>query len=340
MAPRAPHPLQMVLDLFGRGAQPALPAASPPVPPAMPAETLAQAPAPAVSPAPDDMPADACDDGPAVPDALDAPDASDTLAAHPQANGRIELLGQPVAYLLIRAPRRSIGFLIDGDGLRVRAPRAARQADIEQALREKADWIVRKLREFGQRQQQRQSGRLVWQDGMQLPYLGQPLTVRLGPGPLAAPVLIVRRGRDRIGLRLQREAEGNGSAVLWVGLPAQAPGEALRELVAAWLQHQARALFEQRLAVYAPALAVRWTRLALTNARTRWGSATSTGHIRLNWRLVHFRLPVIDYVVAHELAHLRVMDHSPRFWQTVASVMPDYAARRQELRQGAVPEWA
>ncbi|MEN9376482.1 MAG: hypothetical protein RL710_1639, partial [Pseudomonadota bacterium] len=61
--------------------------------------------------------------------------------------------------------------------------------------------------------------------------------------------------------------------------------------------------------------------------------------IRLNWRLVHFRQPVIDYVVAHELSHLRVMDHSARFWDTVESVVPDYAVLRAQLKDDSVPRW-
>lgn len=212
-------------------------------------------------------------------------------------------------------------------------------ADVESALREKADWILRKLGEAGQRQASQAAARIVWADGAELPYLGR----RLGAGPLAAPVVIFRLGRDRIGVRLQEpasESDEADAATLWVGLPPSAHADDLCKLVAAWLQHQARSLFEQRLAVYASPLGVRWTRLALTNARTRWGSATSDGHIRLNWRLLHFRLPVIDYVVAHELSHLRVMDHSPRFWQTVASVMPDYDALRAELKQTVLPAWA
>ena len=92
------------------------------------------------------------------------------------------------------------------------------------------------------------------------------------------------------------------------------------------------ALFVQRLDHFAPQLGVRWRKLSLSNAGTRWGSASANGSIRLNWRLVHFRLPVIDYVVVHELSHLRVMDHSPQFWSTVASVMPDYAVLRSELK--------
>ena len=74
-------------------------------------------------------------------------------------------------------------------------------------------------------------------------------------------------------------------------------------------------------------------RLALSSAQTRWGSASADGAIRLHWRLVHFALPTIDYVVAHELAHLRHMDHSPRFWDVVRSVVPDYEEARARLRQ-------
>ena len=77
---------------------------------------------------------------------------------------------------------------------------------------------------------------------------------------------------------------------------------------------------------------MRWTRLRLSSANTRWGSARADGSIRLNWRLMHYRPAIIDYVVAHELSHLRVMDHSPRFWDTVATVVPDYAALRRSLR--------
>jgi len=102
---------------------------------------------------------------------------------------------------------------------------------------------------------------------------------------------------------------------------------------------QARALFEARLQHFAPQLGVQWQRLSLSSASTRWGSASADGRIRLNWRLIHHRLPVIDYVVAHELSHLRVMDHSPRFWDTVEQVVPDYAVLRQTLRDHPLPPW-
>jgi predicted metal-dependent hydrolase len=102
---------------------------------------------------------------------------------------------------------------------------------------------------------------------------------------------------------------------------------------------QAKRIFEERLNLYAPQLKVQWTKLSLSSAGTRWGTAKSDGSIRLNWRLVHFRMSVIDYVVVHELSHLRVMDHSPRFWSTVESIMPDYAALRGQLKDDAIPRW-
>jgi predicted metal-dependent hydrolase len=102
---------------------------------------------------------------------------------------------------------------------------------------------------------------------------------------------------------------------------------------------QAKELFAQRLDHFAALLGVRWKRLSLSNAGTRWGSAGSDGSIRLNWRLIHFRPAVIDYVVAHELSHLRVMDHSPRFWDTVRTVVPDYAVLRGQLKDDGLPKW-
>ena len=102
---------------------------------------------------------------------------------------------------------------------------------------------------------------------------------------------------------------------------------------------QARRVFTERLDHFAPRLGVMWRKLALSNAGTRWGTAHSDGLIRLNWRLIHFRLPVIDYVVAHELSHLRVMDHSPRFWDTVGTVVPEYAELRRQLKEEALAPW-
>jgi predicted metal-dependent hydrolase len=124
---------------------------------------------------------------------------------------------------------------------------------------------------------------------------------------------------------------------LHLGLPQHAsPRRRCATLVQSWLQRQARRVFEERCAMFATRLGVRVRRIGLSSATTRWGSASADGSIRLHWRLVHFALPVIDYVVTHELAHLREMNHSPAFWDVVRSVMPDYPRHRATEREAAV----
>jgi predicted metal-dependent hydrolase len=97
-------------------------------------------------------------------------------------------------------------------------------------------------------------------------------------------------------------------------------------------------VFEERCAQYAaaPGRADAPPERSVRPA-TRWGSASADGSIRLSWRLVHFRLPVIDYVVAHELAHLREMNHSAAFWEVVRSALPDFEQARGALRHEVLP---
>ncbi|ARU06591.1 hypothetical protein CCO03_02285 [Comamonas serinivorans] len=120
---------------------------------------------------------------------------------------------------------------------------------------------------------------------------------------------------------------------LHVSLPAQADATRWHAAVLSWLQGLARRHFAARLDHFAPLVGVRWQRMGLTNARTRWGSASSDGSIRLHWRLIQLPPELADYVIVHELAHLHEMNHSPRFWAIVARVMPDYAQHRRALKQ-------
>ncbi|WP_287984913.1 SprT family zinc-dependent metalloprotease [Diaphorobacter sp.] len=246
---------------------------------------------------------------------------------HPRASREVVLGHAVVAYALQRARRRSIGFTVGADGLSVRAPAWVTLAAVDAALREKSDWILRKLGEARERQQRLEHARIVWQDGAVLPYLGMPLQVVLNPAESVAGAL-------------RTAGEGADAArQLHIGLPAVARPEQIRDAVQAWLMRGARQHFTGRLDHFAPQLDVRWTRLRLSSAQTRWGSARADGSICLNWRLLHYPPSVIDYVVAHELAHLRVMDHSPRFWDTVRSVVPDYAALRRQLHDEPAPLW-
>jgi predicted metal-dependent hydrolase len=255
---------------------------------------------------------------------------------HPQASREVLLGDAVVAYALQRARRRTIGFTVGADGLSVRAPGWVTLSAVDAALREKADWILRKLAEARDRQQRLEGGRIVWAHGAVLPYLGEPLTVVLDPshgfagrGGALVPSAPPSAGEE--GIAVARS--------LHIGLPHSASAAQIRDAVQAWLMRDACRHFTARLDHFAPLLGVRWASLRLSSAQTRWGSAKADGSIRLNWRLLHYRPAIIDYVVAHELAHLRVMDHSPRFWDTVATVVPDYAVLRSRLRDEPAPLW-
>ena len=249
--------------------------------------------------------------------------------AHPRATRRIQLGTTDVAYAFRRGKRRTIGMAVGPDGLEVSAPRWVTLGEVESALREKADWIARKLLEMQDRQQQLGAARIVWRDGVVVPYLGESLQV----------VLDSSSALKKNSAQFEAASSTSPMHTLRVGLPLTAEPAQIRDAAQAWLMRQAKALFTERLNHFAPQLGVQWQRLSLSSAATRWGSASAQGAIRLNWRLVHHKLAVIDYVVAHELSHLRVMDHSPRFWDTVHSVMPDYAERRRVLKDEPLPPW-
>ncbi len=280
---------------------------------------------------------------------------------HPQASRELLLGDALVAYALQRVRRRSIGFTVGADGLSVRAPTWVTLAAVDAALREKSGWIVRKLGEARERQQTQEGSRIVWTDGAVLPYLGEPLQLVLDPGHRCASkggALVVPAAQAARAMRDDAhpvrsacsvgadEAQGVipsglGAEIrsLHIALPHSASPAQIRDAVQAWLMRDAHRHFTARLDHFAPLLGVRWASLRLSSAQTRWGSAKADGSIRLNWRLLHYRPAVIDYVVAHELAHLRVMNHSPQFWSTVATVVPEYRQLRGELREKPAPLW-
>lgn len=236
----------------------------------------------------------------------------------PQTRKRqILIQDQILEYELRRSKRRSIGFLIADEGLRITAPRWVTLTDIEQAIQEKQQWIITKLREKRELVKKRLQATTRWEDGARLPYLGSHLTLRISHQNRATATY---------------DAEQN---TLHISLRPDYHEQQLKDLVQNWLKQEAKRVFNQRMPVFAQRLGVNYHSMSLSSAGTRWGSCTSQGKIRLNWRLIHFSPEIIDYVVAHELSHLREMNHSPQFWATVESIYPDYEHAKRKLRQHA-----
>lgn len=252
---------------------------------------------------------------------------------HPAATREALLGDMVVAYQFRRGKRRTIGFSVGAEGLVVSAPKWVPLYEIDKAVQEKAGWIVAKLQETRARHNRLEAARIQWRDGTTLPFLGETVALVIDP----------RHAFGGVGGELKiTDAAGDPASpqkTLHIGLAHDATVNQIRDSVQAWLMRQAKQIFTERLNHFAPHLGVQWRKLSLSSAGTRWGSASADGAIRLNWRLIHFKLSVIDYVVVHELSHLRVMDHSPRFWDTVRTVMPDYAQLRSQLKDEVVPRW-
>jgi len=241
----------------------------------------------------------------------------------PQLTGDLDkrqlLVGEYILeYVLKRSSRHSIGFTVDDTGLYVTAPKRCSLADIDNAIRAKQHWILSKLDERRQRRAARlEKPPIVWDDGARLPYLGEEITLRLYQAPRN------RTEFDPVAMELS------------MGLVQGATEQLLKERVKNWYKAQAEGLFQQRLDLYAARLGVQYAGFSLSSADTRWGSCTAQRTIRLNWKLMHFSLPLVDYVVAHELAHILEMNHSARFWANVGRIYPQYEEAKQLLRKRA-----
>jgi len=228
---------------------------------------------------------------------------------------RIALGQELFDYRLRRARRRSIGFQIDDGGLTVSAPRWVTLAEIEAAIVEKQRWIRAKVAKWHDWRRKRRLHEVRWASGGVLPFLGTHLTLHLRTD---APLTSLHAKAD--------------SRELHVALPAHASEQQVRDAVQAWLQAQARRVFGERIALLAAPMTTRLRGWTLSSARSQWGSCTHDGRIRLNWRLIHFSLAVIDYVIAHELAHLSEMNHGMRFWKTVGAILPGFESARDEIK--------
>jgi predicted metal-dependent hydrolase len=219
------------------------------------------------------------------------------------APARALIEGRLVAYTIKRsARRRTLSLRIDEAGLRVGAPVDATRAAIERALQRHAAWIIEKLGEWSTRR----TTAVTWRDGDMLMLKGAPIALRC--------------------LSHATRAEVRDDAIV-------APAADTERHVVAALHDAALACYVERVAHYCGALGVPTPQVRLSSARTRWGSCHIDGRILLNWRMIQMPMPLIDYVVAHEVAHLREMNHSRRFWALVERLEPQYADRRRAIRR-------
>lgn len=220
---------------------------------------------------------------------------------------QVVLAGGALEYVLVRRRgRRGVGLKVDETGLTVSAPLTMPLARVEAVMGDSERWIRRKLEEW----RGRQVPEIRWEEGTWLTYRGRPVSLRICPA-------------GRASVRLEGEE-------LRVAVREPDP-DSVRRAVTSWYKHSAREHLAGRVRELALRAAITPPRFLLSSAMSRWGSCNSRREVRLAWRLVKAPEPLIDYVVCHELAHLRHMNHSAAFWAEVARQCPDYEAHRAEL---------
>lgn len=227
----------------------------------------------------------------------------------------VQLGSHVVSYTLRQGPRRRrMSLTVDDRGLLVGAPVRARMVHIDAFIQTHEAWVLEKLAEHDTRNANRH---FVIQDGARMPWLGGEIELRLSFEPDES------HGRSHCCWH-----EDHLMVVVQAGTGQAELGKIVRRAV----QHRAFSLFETRLHHYALCMGLTPPVLSLSSARTRWGSCSLKSGIRINWRLIHLSQQLIDYVIVHELAHLREMNHSPKFWAVVSRVYPDWICARNALK--------
>ena len=230
--------------------------------------------------------------------------------------------GTELSYTIRRSPRRKKTVAVTVDptgGILVVAPERVATDRLDSIVGRKAEWIVRRIRRAGAHRAALSPREFV--SGESVLYLGRHYRLKVNP-------------------------DATGPAKLrggWLHVPAAGGGQDLAEIragVVAWFRRRAAERLPERVAAWHAKAGVPMPHVKLASQQKRWGSCDQAGTIRLNWRIIQAPMRLVDYVVVHELVHLRHRGHGRDYWQAVGRVMPDYERRRRDLRErGAFLVW-
>lgn len=225
--------------------------------------------------------------------------------------GKITLLGRDIPYTIKRSYHARYARLEirSETGLTVIVPRRYRIDSISEFLEQKSKWIIKTLDRHNRTLPRKRGG---LKSGDTVPYLGRNIEIVVRPMREKYVQLSMLGDRLLIGSRIQQND----------------PDQTLEM----WYRRQAEVLFRRKLEETSKLLGIRYGRLNIRGQKTRWGSCSRLGTISLNWKLIMVPEPVIDYVIIHELAHIKEMNHSRKFWQLVARHCPQWQEQRSWLR--------
>ncbi len=218
-----------------------------------------------------------------------------------------------IQYEVVRSRRRRTASIkVEPGQVRVMVPSWVDDAWIANWVQEKRHWISQKQQQLGA---QTSAHEIIIEQGAQVPFMGQGLNLTYG---LAGQAGVTLQG-DQLQISLSRRG-------------SRAPEIRAEEALRGWYQREAENYLAQRLQYWQALMGLNPTGLRVKGFRRRWGSCDNRGGIALNWRLIMTPPELIDYVLVHELAHLKHFNHSARFWALVARFVPEYREYREALQ--------
>jgi len=227
-----------------------------------------------------------------------------------------------IEFTVVYKKRKTIGLSISvKDGLKVFSPKWVSKKQIRDIVEQKAEWILKKLSEFADRPKE-----LVLESGAELLFLGFNHKLEIL--------------EDSRLTKVQIEKTKSGITISSSLLPLTAMSSLddryqIHSNLVLWYKKQAETIINLRINELSEQMQVKPSKVTIRHQKTRWGSCSSKGAININWRLVMMPLAVIDYVLVHELAHLKHLDHSKNFWNFVQTFLPDFQTRKLLLKEYA-----
>ena len=229
----------------------------------------------------------------------------------------IENYDSRIYYTLFKTKRKTIEITVDRNGeVKVSAPFRISEKQICEVVQKKADWIVKKVNEVRERNSNLVCRQFV--SGEKFLYLGKEYTLE-----------IVEKDLSKAEVLMQ---EDTMAVYISQGLSEESRKQAIKEALIKWYRQRFAEIVKERIEKYSLQLKVAPCKVVIKDQKTRWGSCSKKGNINLNWRLVMAPIDIIDYVVVHELCHLKFMNHSKDFWNLVKSILPNYTEGREWLK--------
>jgi len=232
--------------------------------------------------------------------------------------GTVKIGSKVIDYEVIRTDRKSLGIHIEPKrGIIVRSPKQITDEKIKEIVKGKGSWILEKLDEIAEIKPEPLPKEFM--SGEKLPYIGKRYRLKINEKE-DFNSFEVRLFQGKFMVNVPKEVEGEKRR------------EAIREEFIKWYREHSKEKVLERIEKYKDKLGVAPNNVKIKKQKKRWGSCSSKGNININWKIIMAPMSVIDYILVHELAHLKYDNHSNEFWQLVETTIPDYEDRAEWLR--------